>query len=52
MPNTVAYLKKQYNATVITSTTLTAMYPNADFILILGQSAVPAPASSGTITQQ
>jgi LCP family protein required for cell wall assembly len=42
MPNTLAYLKKQYNATITTSDTLTAAYPNADFILILGQSAVPA----------
>lgn len=40
-PNTLAYLKKTYNATVITDTTLTANYPAADFILLLGESAVP-----------
>ena len=42
MPNTLAYLKKQYNATVVSSNTLTTTYPDADFILILGQSAAPA----------
>ncbi|HSX05247.1 MAG TPA: LCP family protein [Candidatus Saccharimonadales bacterium] len=41
MPNTLAYFKKQYKATVTTDVTLTRTYPNADFILILGQSAVP-----------
>lgn len=40
-PNTLAYLKKQYKATVTTNAALTAGYPGADFILILGQSAVP-----------
>lgn len=45
MPNTLAYLKKQYNAGVITSTSLTADYPSADFILILGQSAAPKTAT-------
>ena len=40
MPNTLAYLKKQYNATVVVSNTLTTTYPSADFILILGQDAV------------
>ncbi len=46
MPNTLAYLKSTYHATVVASTTLTATYPSADFILILGQSAVPSTSSS------
>jgi polyisoprenyl-teichoic acid--peptidoglycan teichoic acid transferase len=46
MPNTLAYLKKQYSATVVTSNTLTTTYPNADFILILGQSSVPSTNST------
>lgn len=45
MPNTLAYLKQHYNATVTTDTSLTADYPSADFILVLGQSAAPATAS-------
>lgn len=45
-PNTLAYLKKTYKATVVTNPTLTANYPAADFILILGESAVPKPSSS------
>ncbi len=40
-PNTLAYLKKTYNATVITDATQSANYPSADFILILGASAAP-----------
>jgi LCP family protein required for cell wall assembly len=48
MPNTLAYLKKTYNATIITSPTLTANYPSADFILILGENAVPKPSSTTT----
>lgn len=42
MPSTLAYLKKQYNATVVTSNTLSTTYPDANFILILGQSATAA----------
>ena len=45
-PNTLAYLKKTYNATVVTDATQTANYPSADFILILGASAVPKSAPS------
>lgn len=45
-PNTLAYLKKQYNATVVADATLTKTYPSADFILILGQSAVPKTTTS------
>lgn len=41
MPNTLAYLKKQYKATVTTNAQLTYGYPSADFILMLGESAVP-----------
>lgn len=48
MPNTLAYLKSRYKPTVITSPSLTAAYPSADFILILGQSAVPKPPSTTT----
>ena len=47
-PNTLAYLKKQYKATVTTDASLTAAYPNADFILIMGQSAVPKTSTSTT----
>ncbi|MCA9327876.1 LCP family protein, partial [Candidatus Saccharibacteria bacterium] len=39
-PNTLAYIKKTYNATVVTDNTLTANYPAADFILILGQNTL------------
>lgn len=46
MPNTLAYLKKQYNASVITNARLTASYPSADFIVILGQSSVPSTAQT------
>ncbi len=36
MPNSLAYLKKKYSATATTNASLVAAYPNADFILILG----------------
>lgn len=42
-PNTLAYLKQKYGASVVTDATLTANYPAADFIVILGESAVPDP---------
>ena len=45
-PNTLAYLKKTYNATVVTDATQTANYPSADFILILGANAVPKTATT------
>jgi hypothetical protein len=45
-PNTLAYLKKTYSATVVASPTLTANYPAADFILIIGETAVPKPTST------
>jgi polyisoprenyl-teichoic acid--peptidoglycan teichoic acid transferase len=48
MPNTLSYLKQQYKATAIVDQTLTRNYPSADFILILGQSAVPPTSSSGS----
>lgn len=41
MPNTLAYFKNTYHATVTTNPGLTTVYPGADFILILGQDAVP-----------
>jgi hypothetical protein len=40
-PNTLAYLKKTYSAEVVTNPVLTRSYPAADFILVLGESAVP-----------
>lgn len=43
-PNTLAYLKKKYNATTTTNATLKAGYPSADFIVILGSNV------SGTST--
>jgi LCP family protein required for cell wall assembly len=42
MPNTLAYIKSKYKAAVTTNPTLTRGYPSADFILILGETAVPA----------
>ena len=51
MPNTLAYLKKHYNATVVTDASLTRGYPGADFILILGQSAVPATTTTTGTSQ-
>ena len=45
-PNTLAYLTKTYSAKVISDPTLAASYPSADFILILGASAVPKTSSS------
>lgn len=46
MPNTLAYLKQKYNATVVKNASLTYNYPGADFILILGQSAAPQTSST------
>ncbi len=46
MPNTLTYLKSKYRATVTTNATLRARYPGADFILILGETAVPKPATT------
>ncbi len=46
-PNTLAYLTKTYSAKVISDPTLAASYPSADFILILGASAMPKTGSSG-----
>lgn len=48
MPNTLAYLKSRYKTTVITSPSLIAAYPSADFILILGQVAVPKTSTTPT----
>jgi LCP family protein required for cell wall assembly len=50
MPNTLNYLKTQYKATVVVNNTLAQSYPSADFIVILGQSAVPKPATNTTPT--
>lgn len=43
--NTLAYLKKKYNATITTNASLAAGYPSADFIIILG-SNTPGTATS------
>jgi LCP family protein required for cell wall assembly len=48
MPNTLTYLKKKYNATVVVNASLTRAYPGADFIVILGQSAAPATTTTTT----
>ncbi len=45
-PNTLAYLKGQYKATVVINAKLAASYPNADFILILGQNVVPQTSNT------
>lgn len=45
-PNTLAALKTQYKATVVTNATMSANYPNADIIVILGESAVPKTSTS------
>ncbi|QQS20116.1 LCP family protein [Candidatus Saccharibacteria bacterium] len=47
-PSTLAYLKKTYQATVVANPTLTANYPAADFILILGENAVPKTDTTNT----
>jgi len=47
MPNTLAYLKKTYNAAIVTNTALTNTYPSADFILLLGQDQVPTTSTTG-----
>ena len=47
-PNTIAALKKKYNATVVTDAALTATYPSAEIIVILGQNAAPKTTSSTT----
>jgi LCP family protein required for cell wall assembly len=47
-PNTLAYFKSTYKATIVTNPTLTTQYPNADFIVILGQNVVPSTTSSSS----
>ncbi|MGB4967060.1 MAG: LCP family protein [Candidatus Saccharimonadales bacterium] len=47
-PNTLAYLKTTYNATVVTDTVTATRYPDADFILILGKNAMPNPAATSS----
>lgn len=48
-PNTLNELKRRYNATVVTDATLKATYPNADFVLVLGDDAKPKePANQAT----
>ena len=45
-PATLEYLKKTYSATVVTDTVTATRYPDADFILILGKSAMPVPTTT------
>ncbi len=45
-PNTLAYLKKTYGASVVQNKTLSQNYPAADFILLLGENAVPKTDTS------
>lgn len=45
-PATLAYLIKHYHATKVTSTSLSAAYPDADLIVLLGQAAVGTSSSS------
>lgn len=45
-PNTLADLKKRYTATVQADATLSATYPNTDFIVVLGQNVVPKTTTS------
>ena len=44
LPNTLTYLKKTYGATVVSDATMTANYPAADFVLVLGENMLPKPA--------
>lgn len=45
---TIASLKKRYNAKVVTDAVLSAGYPNADIIVVLGKSAAVAPSTTTT----
>lgn len=45
-PATLEYLKKTYNATMVTDTVTATRYPDADFILILGKNAMPVPTTT------
>jgi LCP family protein required for cell wall assembly len=45
-PNTLADLKKRYSATVKADATLSANYPNTDFIVVLGQNVAPKTTTS------
>ncbi len=47
-PATIDELKKRYSATVITDSAMSANYPNADIILILGQTAVSNTTANET----
>lgn len=47
-PNSLAYLTQHYHAKIVTNAQLTSAYPSADFILILGQDAVPKTTSATT----
>lgn len=49
-PATLAELTQKYTATVKDDAVLRTGYPNADFIVVLGQSAVPQPATTTTKT--
>lgn len=46
MPNTLAYLTSNYKASAVQDAATVARYPNADFIIILGNSAKPQPTNT------
>jgi LCP family protein required for cell wall assembly len=48
MPQTLALLKTSYGANVTTTNPYTKNYPDADFIVIVGQDKIPASSSSTT----
>ncbi len=48
MPNTKAYLTGNYKASVVQDASTVSRYPNADFIIILGNSAAPDPNATTT----
>lgn len=50
-PETLAYLKKQFSATVVTDATLKATYPSADFILVVGENIAKQTSASQSTSQ-
>lgn len=50
-PNTLTALKQKYTATVVVDAAMKANYPNADIILILGETAIPKTSTTTTTPQ-
>jgi predicted SpoU family rRNA methylase len=48
MPQTLALLKTMYGADVTTTNTFATRYPDADFIVLVGQDKVPTTTSSSS----